>query len=138
MTSKGTLLVAVAGIIGLGCSSPADDDGGEMKPAPLVNPPFVGQPQTQMAAQNNPQTALTPTPTNEGQGGSAATNVQQQTPVTASGGSAGAGAMPAPGTTIPIGVPGTGFSLTPMAGWVAGGTNEAGIQGAFSTISDAT
>jgi hypothetical protein len=140
MTSKGTLLVAVAvagaGVIGLGCSSPADDDG-EMKAAPIGNPPFVGQLQPQMAAQTPQQTGLAPTTTNEGQGGSAATNVQQ-TPVAASGGSAGAGAMPAPGTTIPRGVAGTGFALTPMAGWVAGGTNEAGIQGAFSTISDAT
>jgi hypothetical protein len=50
----------------------------------------------------------------------------------------GAGGAPSTGSTIPVGMPGVGFDLKPVQGWVAGSTNEAGIQGAFSTISDAT
>jgi hypothetical protein len=135
MTSKGTLLVAVAGVIGLGCSAPADDDG-TMKPAPGPPPPYINQTQTP-AATNNMQTTTNPLQTMNTGG---MPPVMQQPVATAmggSGGAGGAGAMPAPGSTIPVGMPGTGFALTPVAGWVAGGTNEAGIQGAFSTISDA-
>jgi hypothetical protein len=140
MTSKGTLLL-VAGVIGLGCSSPADDGSdGTMKPAPVGQPPYLTQSQAPAASntQNNPQ----PTPaTNE-------TTQQQPQQVAQTGaagasgaggaGAGGAGAMPATGSTIPVGMPGSGFDLKPVQGWVAGTTNEAGIQGAFSTISDAT
>jgi len=145
MTSKGTLLVTVAGLatvaglIGLGCSSP-DDDGG-MKDPPFGNPPFVGQAQPTPSNGNMQQAvgALTPGNTNEGnQPMNVTPPTQQQMPAAGTGGSGGAGAMPAPAGPIPVGMPGTGFTLTPVAGWVAGGTNEAGIQGAFSTISDAT
>jgi hypothetical protein len=134
MTSKGTLLVAVAGVIGLGCSSPAEDDSDTMRPPPGGIPPAYATP----PAPNPMQTAnpLQPAPTNNE---APPPVVQQQPPpATGTGGAGGAGAMPAPGSTIPVGPAGTGFALTPVAGWVAGGTNEAGIQGAFSTISDAT
>ena len=139
MTSKGTLLL-VAGVIGLGCSSPADDDDGTMKAPPGAQPPYVSQPQTPAPAANNMQNTQPNPATNE-------TQQQQPQQVAAAGGAGGAGAgagaggagaMPTTGSTIPVGMPGTGFNLTPVQGWVAGTTNEAGIQGAFSTISDAT
>jgi len=134
MTSKGTLLVAVAGIIGLGCSSPAEDDSDAMRPAPSGIPPAYAMPPAPnpMQTTTNP---LQPAPTNNE---ATPPVVQQQPPpATGTGGAGGAGAMPAPGSTIPVGPAGTGFALTPVAGWVAGGTNEAGIQGSFFTLSDA-
>lgn len=136
MTSKGTLLVAVAGAIGLGCSSPADDDGSMKAAAPTTLPPaYGGMQQTPPPVTNTPSTVnnpLTPAPTTPVQPAPTA-----QTPAPGAGGSGGAGAMPAPGTTIPTGPPGTGFALVPTGGWVAGGTNEVGIQGSFFTLSDA-
>ncbi|HEU4581070.1 MAG TPA: hypothetical protein VFS67_22590 [Polyangiaceae bacterium] len=129
----------MAGVIGLGCSSPADDDNdGTMKPVPTAQPPYINQSQTPAPATNNMQVNnLQPTTNNE------TANPQQVAP--GSGGSggvatgaAGAGGAPSTGGPIPVGAPGTGFNLTPVQGWVAGSTNEAGIQGAFSTISDAT
>jgi len=132
MTSKGTLLVAVAGIVGLGCSAPADDNA-TMKPSPQGFPPYVNQQQTPATnmmvnpLQPTPPTSeVTPTPT------------VVPTPAAMGTGGTGGATMPAPGSTIPVGIPGTGFALTPVAGWVAGGTNEAGIQGSFFTLSDAT
>jgi hypothetical protein len=136
MTSKGTLLL-MAGVIGLGCSSPADDDDGTMKPAPVGQPPYLTQPAPAPAANNTPVNNPQPTQNTET---NMPTNVAQNPAPGAGGagaGAGGAGAMPAAGA-IPRGAPGTGFNLTPVQGWVAGGTNEAGIQGAFSTISDAT
>jgi hypothetical protein len=133
MTSKGTLLVAVAGVIGLGCSAPADDNA-TMKPAPAGFPPYVTEQQTPATNTNvNPLQPAGP-PINE----VTPAPVVQQPMATGMGGAGGAGAMPAPGSTIPVGPLGTGFALTPVAGWVAGGTNEAGIQGSFFTLSDAT
>lgn len=133
MTSKGTLLVAVAGFIGLGwgCSSPADDDATMKAPPGSIPPAYNGmqQPATPATMQTNNALLPAPTTTNE-----VPPPVMMQPAPTGMG---GAGAMPAPGSTIPIGPAGTGFALTPTAGWVAGGTNEAGIQGSFFTLSDA-
>lgn len=141
MTSKGTLLLTLAGIVSVGCSAPADGDG----PAdpPTANPPYFGQPQTQVQMQNPAQPAAMP-PVGAATGSAGASSVSNGA-AGSSGvatGAAGAGAGGAGGAattgTIPVGPPGTGFALIPVAGWVAGSTNEAGIQGSFYTISDAT
>jgi hypothetical protein len=137
MTSKGTLLLTLTGVIGLGCSAPAE--GGDADP-PSMNPPYFGQPQTQQP--------LNPAPNPMGTAGAGGVQVggvagsgNVPPPMGAAGaggammGAAGAGGAPA-GGTIPRGEPGTGFELVPVAGWVAGTTNEAGIQGSFYTISD--
>jgi hypothetical protein len=134
MTSKVTLLVAAAGVIGLGCSAPADDDA-TMKPAPVGIPPAFS---TQPTATPTPTQTVNPLQTTPNPEVQPMPMVQTPPPAAGAGGSGGAAAMPAPGSTIPVGPPGTGFAITPVAGWVAGGTNEAGIQGAFSTISDAS
>ncbi len=139
MTSKGTLLLTLAGVVGFGCSAP--DDGND--PAPTNAPPYFGQPQTQQP--------LNPAPGGQvGAAGAPSTPVggaagSGSTPVGGTAGSGGmmagaagaGGMMPGGGGTIPVGAPGTGFELVPVGGWVAGNTNEAGIQGAFYTISDA-
>ncbi|MEO8177476.1 MAG: hypothetical protein ABI895_01460 [Deltaproteobacteria bacterium] len=131
MTSKGTLLVAVAGVIGLGCSS-ADDEPATMKPSPGGIPPAYAMPTTQTPAQT-----INPLQTNNMPNPEVMPMPVVQMPPPAAMGAGGAGAMPAPGSMIPVGPPGTGFLLAPTAGWVAGGTNEAGIQGSFFTLSDA-
>lgn len=137
MTSKGTLLLTLTGVIGFGCSAPADEGADP----PTANPPYFGQPQTQ-----NP---LTPSNSPMGSAGAGAMQVggAAGSGAVQAGGAAGAGGAPpmgaagsggmATGGTIPVGAPGTGFALIPVGGWVAGGTNEAGIQGSFYTISDA-
>jgi hypothetical protein len=132
MTSKGTLLVAVAGIIGLGCSAPADDNP-TMKPSPAGIPPAYTTP-----APTTPSTTVNPLQTTPGTEVQPMPTVVPPPPAATGTGGTGGVAMPAPGTTIPVGMPGTGFALVPVAGWVAGGTNEAGIQGSFFTLSDAT
>jgi hypothetical protein len=130
MTSRFTLLVTLAGVAGLGCSAPADG-GDDPAPAPTAPPPYFAmqQPPAPNQQMTNP---LTPTPTPVTP---APTPV---TPTPAPTGAAGAGGVAMPMGNIMAGAPGTGLALTPTLGWVAGSTNEAGIQGSFYTVSDAT
>lgn len=139
MTSKGTLLLTLTGVIGLGCSAPAEDGAAD---PPTMNPPYFGQPQTQQPLNPAPNPVGAAGASGMQVGGAAGTgNVAPPTGAAGAGsgmmGAAGSGGV-APGGTIPRGEPGSGFELVPVAGWVAGTTNEAGIQGSFYSFSDAT
>lgn len=137
MTSKGTLLLTLAGVIGFGCSAPADEGAAD---APSLPPPYISQPQTQQPLMPGPNPVGAAGAGGMQVGGAAGTG-NLPPPMGAAGssgamaGAAGSAGM-TPGGTIPVGEPGTGFALVPVAGWVAGNTNEAGIQGSFYTISD--
>jgi hypothetical protein len=132
MTSRFTLLFAVAGIATLArCSAPAEGGGGDPPPAPLAPPP-LGQGGTTGLGQGGTS------PVGSAQGGTTQT-AQGGTTQTAQGGTTNAGnagTTGLPGTgEIPIG---TGLAITPNAeGWVDGMTNGLGIQGAFFPASDA-
>ncbi|MEY2932611.1 MAG: hypothetical protein RL033_3360, partial [Pseudomonadota bacterium] len=139
MTSKGMLLLTLAGVVGVGCSAPADGDG--PAPPPTGNPPYFGMPQTQVQMQAPAPSNMPPVGAATGSAGasSVATGAAGSGGVaTGAAGAGGSGGAATPTGTIPVGAPGTGFALTPVAGWVAGTTNEAGIQGSFYTISDST
>jgi len=124
----------MVGVLGLGCSSPAEGDDNEPPDPPSRIPTFAQNPQPQNPAGAAGSTAAPPVNNVE-----APITPVVQTPVTPQGAAGSTGAPPAAaGSTIPRGAPGTGFVLTPVAGWVAGSTNEAGIQGSFYPLSDAT
>jgi hypothetical protein len=132
MTSRFTILLSMAGVLALGCSSPAEEgdaEDTERPAAPTRRPAFADQAQT-------PITPPPVAPVNE----VAVTPVMTAPPVVNNGanGAAGSTGVTPTAGAIPKGAPGTGFVLTPVAGWVAGGTNEAGIQGSFYPLSDAT
>src|SRR5690606_4546110 len=133
MTSRLTLLASTAGLIWAGCSAPAED--GPIPPMPTVPPPGfqpgAGQPAPVGAGGTG--AGVTPVGAGEGTGGSAiaAGGTGATTPPAAGG----AGMTAPPGGAIPTG---TGTLIMHDAmGWVAGATNEVGIQGSFYTISDA-
>ncbi|HKO89602.1 MAG TPA: hypothetical protein VJU61_00525 [Polyangiaceae bacterium] len=136
MTSRFTLLLSMAGVLALGCSSPAEGDGGDDGPPDPPNriPTFAQNPQPQnpvgtagSTGVQNPANTVEQPPVQP---------VVQTPPVTPQG-TAGSTGMPPTGAIAP-GAPGSGFALTPVAGWVAAATNEAGIQGSFYPLSDAT
>jgi len=132
MTSRFTLLLSMAGVLALGCSSPAEGDGGDDGPPDPPNriPTFAQNPQPQnpvgsagsSGVQNPVNTVETPP-------------VQPvvQTPPVTPGAQGAAGSTGLPATTIPTG---TGTALTPAAGFIAGTSNEVGIQGYFYTFND--
>jgi hypothetical protein len=131
MTSRYGLLAGVAGLIWAGCSAPAED----VEDAPTLAPPgYSGQGGTAGSA---PVTAggtggsggSVPAPT-AGTGGTGLPAAGGSAGAPAAGGTGGAGG----GGAIPTGV---GKALThDSTGWVAGTTNQVGIQGSFHTISD--
>jgi len=87
------------------------------------------------------QTPITPPPVTPGNTEVPVVPVTTVPPVvnnSANGAAGSTGVTPPAAGAIPKGAPGTGLALTPVAGWVAGGTNEAGIQGSFYPLSDAT
>ncbi|MEY4550781.1 MAG: hypothetical protein RL685_6976 [Pseudomonadota bacterium] len=137
MTSKGMLLLTLAGVVGAGCSAPADGDGPD--PKPTANPPYFGMPQQQVQMQTPAPSNMPPVGAAMGAAGSSSVAMGAAGSAGVAMGAAGAGGTGGMATAgaIPVGAPGTGFVLTPVAGWVAGGTNEAGIQGSFFPLSDA-
>jgi hypothetical protein len=130
MTSRFTILLSMAGVLALGCSSPAEEgdvEDTERPAAPTRRPAFADAPQnpapTGAAGNGGGQLPVTP-------------EVPQvpvvQTPVTPQGAAGSTGMPPTPGA-IPTG---TGLALTPAAGFIAGASNEVGIQGYFYTFDD--
>jgi hypothetical protein len=128
----------VAGVSVAGCSSPSE--GGGLPDPPSAPPPGLGTAQNSAGGTTQQNTALggtggqggtAPVATNGGTGGS--TGGTAAVPA-GTAGSAGSAAM-AGGTDIPTGV---GFALTPVNGFVAGASNQVGIQGYFYTYSDAS
>jgi len=127
MTSRFTLLLSMAGVLGLGCSSPAEegDDGPPDPPSRI--PTFAQNPQPQNPVGAAGSTAAPPVNNVE----APITPVVQTPPVTPQG-AAGSTGAPTPGA-IPTG---TGLALTPSAGFIVGSSNEVGIQGYFYTFND--
>ncbi len=139
ITSRFTLLAGAAGLLMAGCSAPADDDGGNSGPPPPPSsaPPFAAAGGQGGAGQGLPaaQGGASSTPAGAGTGGAATAPVGAGGSAIAAGGAAGTGGAPG-GNVIPIG---TGLVITPDAtGWVAGSTNQFGIQGSFYSFSDMT
>lgn len=128
MTSRFTLLFAVAGIATLaGCSAPAEGGNTPDPPMPTAPPPGSGGSSNLGTGGTDPVGVAQGGTTNTAQGGTANTAQGGTAPI-AQGGTGGApaeGALP------------TQLALTPTAGWVANTTNDVGIQGSFHTISDA-
>lgn len=131
-----SLLLGLTGVALAGCSSPAEGGGGPPAP-PMINPDFTnGNSQGQAGA--GVQAPVGGSGGTGGLGAGLGGSGSQVTPQGGTGGSAvataGSGGMPG-GGEIPIGM---GTVITPAAdGWVAGGTNQFGIQGSFYTFSDA-
>jgi hypothetical protein len=128
MTSRFTLLAGV-GLLWAGCSAPAED--GAIPPAPQFPPPGVGGQIASAGTGGAPaQTGGTggaPAQTGGTGGAPAQTGGTGGAPAGGAGGAGGGGSIPT----------GQGLALTHAAdGWVAGTTNQAGIQGSFYEYGD--
>jgi hypothetical protein len=129
MTSRFTL-VASAGLIWAGCSAPAD---GPIADKPTLPPPGIGGQASTAGTGGAPATTAgtggVPAGGTGGGGGAPLT-----TAGTGGAPAGGAGGTGGGGGAIPTG---TGLALTHAAdGWVAGSTNQAGIQGSFYEFGD--
>jgi len=135
----------VAGVAAVaGCSSPSDS-GGTPEPPTLPPPGFAAGANPQAPQQTqNPLQGAGGTSGQTASSGTAGTESAPPPPlVVAMGGSGGApagagggtGAGGATNSPIPRG---TGDTLAPAAGFIAGTSNGDGIQGYFYTFSDAT